>query len=195
MGPCTGQSRKSIHCMGRKRCIFAHFALKILLTARSKGTITNSIAVLKSSDGGAVCSLGAQDSPPRILGPCLWITACCTRDDPSLYLPLPPSIFHVITPPVVNLYQCTILCFYDNALQIICAGVSSVWMRAFGGGEGFHPHHKKKGREQWKKFLGSISFYIKAPMAFLEENKKPSMSHPFILLLACMLSLVISLSV
>ncbi len=52
MGPCTDQSRKSIHCMGRKRRIFAHFALKILLTARSNGTIKNSIAVLKSNDGG-----------------------------------------------------------------------------------------------------------------------------------------------
>lgn len=73
IGPCTDQSRKSIHCMDRKRHIFAHFALKILLTARSTGTITNSIAVLKSSGGGVGCPLGAHDSPRLIFG---FLAAC-----------------------------------------------------------------------------------------------------------------------
>lgn len=71
MGPCTDQSRKSIHCMGRKRRIFAHFALKNLLTERSSGTITNSSAVLESSDvGGAGGSACLPARCPRFTSAC-----------------------------------------------------------------------------------------------------------------------------
>lgn len=76
MGPCTDQSRKSIHCMGRKRCIFAHFALKNLLTERSSGTITNSSAALESNDvrgGGVVGGLPAR---------CPRFTSACWRLEP-----------------------------------------------------------------------------------------------------------------
>lgn len=79
MGPCTDQSRKSIHCIGRKRCIFAHFALKILLTARSNGTITNNIAVLKRQWWWSkLVPMIHLHSFLATGGLCLWISACCT---------------------------------------------------------------------------------------------------------------------
>lgn len=68
MGSCTDQSRKSIHCMGRKRRIFAHLALKIMLTECSNGTITNGIAARKSYDGGAACQQCPHHSPLLIFG-------------------------------------------------------------------------------------------------------------------------------
>lgn len=94
MGPCTDRSRKSIHCMSRKRHIFAHFPLKILLTACSSGTITNSIAVLKSIEGGS----GLPTGCPRFTsvhfwlarGLSRWLTVCCTGGKLRLCLPHPP---------------------------------------------------------------------------------------------------------
>lgn len=159
MGPCTDQSRKSIHCMGRKRRIFAHFALKILLTARSNGTIKNSIAVLKSNDGGTGCPLGAHDSPPLLFGlleACACESLLVAQGQGEPLFPSPPTDLprlhtSIAIGRVVNLHHCTILCFYDNALQIICTGVSSGWMCAFVGRRGFHPCHKTEGTIQGKK--------------------------------------------
>ena len=75
-----------------------------------------------------------------------WITVCCTgtRWASRSLTPPPPPISHIFTPPqppgrVVNLHRCTIFCFHDNALLIICTWVSFGWTCAFVGGGDFTP--------------------------------------------------------
>lgn len=142
MGPCADPSRESIPCMARKCCIFAHFALKILLTASASGTVTNSIAVLRSNNGGRlrgdeVCPAGAHNSPPlifaspqaRACGALLVARGGDEVGSPSIFTHLPCPQASIAIGRIVNPHHCTALCYYDNALQIICAG-GFLWMDA-----------------------------------------------------------------
>lgn len=101
MSPCTEQSRKSIHCMGRKRRIFTLLTLRILLTALSSGIIANSIPAWKAM----MREPGARWVPTIYLHSFLgWLEACVcaspsAQDQGELSLPLnPPLISHVFTP-------------------------------------------------------------------------------------------------
>ena len=162
MGPCTDQSRKSIHCMGRKRRLFAHFALKNLLTERSSGTITHSSAVLKSNDVRG----GGRGLPAR----CPRFTSACWRLEPvnhplvaqeTRWASQPPPIpisshlhsywANCKSPPLHHplfLWQCSA----DNLRRggLLWVDVCIWWRR------GFHPFQGKK------TLLASIS-YNKAP--------------------------------
>lgn len=139
--------------MGRKCCIFAHFALKILLTERSSGTITNSIAVEKSNDRGSSLPTGCpRFTSARFFwlagGSSWWIIACCTAGTRWAFLApraptnLPCLHTSVATGRVVNLQHCTIFLFPWQ-----CSADNLRWGLPWAdvcicGRRGFHPRFK-----------------------------------------------------
>lgn len=124
--------------------------MEILRPVCSNGTLTNNNALLKRKDAGAARPPGANDLPLLnfdFFNQCLLLNG----GGEPMSLPHSPPLSHVFAPQFVNFHHCTILCFYDNAVQIICTGVSTGSMCAWSGGGVLMPAISRKA--EWTRFL------------------------------------------
>lgn len=153
MSPCTEQSRKSIHCMGRKRRIFTLFTLRILLTALSSGIITNSIPAWKAmmrEPGARWVPTIYLHSFPGSLEACVGASLHVAQDQGEISLLLNPPLIPMSSHLRSYWVSCKSLLLrhplflWQCSADDLCWGLQG-WMCVIVGGGGISPlPHKKK---------------------------------------------------
>lgn len=114
------RQRQDINSLYRQEALF--FCLLCIKIPLSACSTTNSTAFLGKNDGGASAWVASDSTHFWHLPSFIWLLR--QRCEP-VSRPCSTLVSRVFISPVVNTHHCTILCFYDNTLQIIYAGVCS----------------------------------------------------------------------